>query len=117
MERGSVLGRPHRVLLSYKFTPLPKLPVSLLVTYSYFQSTHFESPDSNVTFSGFIWNSPVSYIGFPDDSGKRICLPIQEMQKMWVRSLGREDPLEESMATHSSILVWENSWTEEPGGL
>ena len=34
-----------------------------------------------------------------------------------VRSLGREDPLEEEMATHSSILAWEISWTEEPGGL
>ena len=30
---------------------------------------------------------------------------------------GREDPLEEDMATHSSILVWRSSWTEEPGGL
>ena len=35
---------------------------------------------------------------------------------MWVRSLGREDPLEEEMATHSSILAWEISRTEEPGG-
>ena len=37
------------------------------------------------------------------------------MQKMWVWSLGREDPMEEEMATHSSILVWEISWTEKPG--
>ena len=36
---------------------------------------------------------------------------------MRVRSLGREDPLEEGMATHSSILAWEIPWTEEPGGL
>ena len=36
---------------------------------------------------------------------------------MWVRSLGREDPLEESMATHSSILAWRIPWKEEPGGL
>ena len=36
---------------------------------------------------------------------------------MWVRSLSREDSLEEEMATHSSILAWEISWTEEPGGL
>ena len=35
----------------------------------------------------------------------------------WVRSLGGEDPLEEGMATHSSILAWRMSWTEEPGGL
>ena len=34
-----------------------------------------------------------------------------------VRSLGREDPLEENMATHSSILTWEIPWTEEPGGF
>ena len=33
------------------------------------------------------------------------------------RSLGREDPLEKSTATHSSILAWEIPWTEEPGGL
>ena len=36
---------------------------------------------------------------------------------MWVRSLGREDALEEGMATHSSILAWRVPWTEEPGGL
>ena len=36
---------------------------------------------------------------------------------MWVGSLGWEDPLEEEIATHSSILVWEIPWTEEPGGL
>jgi len=36
---------------------------------------------------------------------------------MWVRSLGREDPLEEGMATDSSILAWRIPWTEEPGGL
>ena len=36
---------------------------------------------------------------------------------MPVRSLGQEDPLEEEMATHSSILAWEIPWAEEPGGL
>ena len=34
-----------------------------------------------------------------------------------VRFLGQEDPLEEGMATHSSILAWRIPWTEEPGGL
>ena len=42
---------------------------------------------------------------------------MQETQEMWVQSLGREDPLEEEMATHSCILAWETPWTEEPGGL
>ena len=36
---------------------------------------------------------------------------------MWVRSLGWEDPLEEEMADHSSILAWKIPWTEEPGRL
>ena len=36
---------------------------------------------------------------------------------MWVQYLGQENPLEEGMATHSSILAWEISWTEDPGGL
>ena len=39
------------------------------------------------------------------------------MQETWVRSLGWEDPLEEGMATHSSILAWRIPWMEEPGGL
>ena len=36
---------------------------------------------------------------------------------MWIRSLGQEDPLEEEMATHPSILAWEIPWTQELGGL
>ena len=39
------------------------------------------------------------------------------MQETWVQSLGQEDPLEEEMATHSSILAWRILWTEEPGRL
>ena len=39
------------------------------------------------------------------------------MQETGVQSLGREDPLEKEMATHSSILAWRIPWTEEPGGL
>ena len=39
------------------------------------------------------------------------------VQETWVQSLGWEEPLEKEMATHSSILVWRNPWTEEPGGL
>ena len=42
---------------------------------------------------------------------------MQELQEMQVRSLGLEDPLEEGMATHSSILAWRIPWTEESGGL
>ena len=42
---------------------------------------------------------------------------LPTMRENWVRSLGREDPLEKEMATHSSCLAWEIPWTEEPGGL
>ena len=42
---------------------------------------------------------------------------MQETQETWVQSLGWEDPLEEEMATHFSILAWRIPWTEEPGGL
>ena len=41
---------------------------------------------------------------------------LSAMQETQVRSLGREDPLEEGMAIHSSILAWRIPWTEEPGG-
>ena len=39
------------------------------------------------------------------------------MQETWVRSLGQEDPLEEGMETHSSVLAWRIPWTEEPDRL
>ena len=43
------------------------------------------------------------------------CLPI--MRESWVQSVGGEELLEKEMTTHSSILAWEISWTEEPGRL
>ena len=46
-----------------------------------------------------------------------MCLSLQEAQETRVPSLGGEDPLEEGMATHSSILAWRIPWTGEPGGL
>ena len=42
---------------------------------------------------------------------------MQEMEEMQVRCLGREDPLKEETATHSSTLAWKMPWTEKPGGL
>ena len=42
---------------------------------------------------------------------------MEEMQEMWVQSLGLEDPLEEEAASHFSILAWEITWTEVPGRL
>ena len=42
---------------------------------------------------------------------------VPAMRETWVQSLGREDPLEKKMATHSSILAWKIPWTEEPSRL
>ena len=42
---------------------------------------------------------------------------LPAMQETWVQSLGREDPLEKGIVTHSSILAWRIPWTEEPGRL
>ena len=52
--------------------------------------------------------------GFPGDSLVKDHLPVQKMQ---VRSLDQEDPLEKEMATHSSILAWEIPWTGKIDGL
>ena len=53
-------------------------------------------------------------MGFP---GTSVAKNLPTMQGTQVRSLGPKDPLEEEMATHSSILAWKIPWTEEPGGL
>ena len=53
-------------------------------------------------------------IGPPSGSVVKNPPAVQETR---VRSLGQEDPLEEGMAAHSSILAWGIPWTEEPGGL
>ena len=43
--------------------------------------------------------------------------PLSTMWETWVQSLGREDPLEKEMATHSSTIAWKIPWMEEPGRL
>ena len=56
-------------------------------------------------------------MGFSSSSAVKNLPAVQEMQETQVRSLGREDPLEEGTATHSTILAGKIPWTEEPGGL
>ena len=59
------------------------------------------------------WGAP-ELLGFPCSSvNKEYACSVRDR----VRSLGWKDPLEKEMATHSSILAWKISWTEEPGGL
>ena len=60
------------------------------------------------------FQGPKESWGFPGDS---VVKNLPAKQEMWAVSLGREDPLEKEMATHSSILAWRIPWPEEPGGL
>ena len=72
------------------------------------------------TFHSLFTNGKLFLMGF-----KLICASLvaqvvkrlSTMQETWVQSLGREDPLEKEMATHSSTLAWKIPWTEEPGRL
>ena len=57
------------------------------------------------------------YTGFPGGSAAKNLHGMQEIQETRVQSLGQEDPLEEEIATHSSILAWRIPWMGEPGGL
>ena len=67
--------------------------------------------DLNLSVPKFHWGLPRWHSGTEPD------LPMQETQETWVRSQGREDPLEDEIATHSSILAWRIPWIEKPGGL
>ena len=63
-------------------------------------------------FAAFLyWASQVALVV------KNLPAKAGDIKRPRVRSLGGEDPLEEGMATHSSILAWRIPWTEEPGGL
>ena len=69
--------------------------------------------------------NPLANVGDTGDAGlKKLSSGIlfwvknlPAVRETWVRSLGQEDPLEEGMATHSSILAWRIPWTEDPGRL
>ena len=64
---------------------------------------------------GFIYLTSVLLTGLSLVAQSVKNLPA--VQETWVQSLGWEDPLKKEMATHSSILAWKISWTEESGGL
>ena len=63
------------------------------------------------------WGRIHALSGLPCGSAVKDLSAVQELLKTLVRSPGWEDPMEEGMATHSSILAWRIPWTEEPGGL
>ena len=78
------------------------------------QVKHFPVPISLLRGCVHVFFPAVIQETFQVVQWERIHLPVQEV---WVQSLGQENPLEEEMATSSSILAWKLPWTEEPGGL
>ena len=87
---------------------------SKLYIYKWFKMINFLRPETMR-----IWGFNYGKAGGGKGSPRWVkSLPaVQELQETRVRSLGREDPLEEEMATHPSIVAWEISCTEKPGGL
>ena len=71
---------------------------------------------SSISNTGLL-SSPSEVIGTRASLGAHTVKNLPAMQETQVRPLGWEDPLEKGMATHSSMLAWRISWTEEPGGL
>ena len=68
-------------------------------------------------FFWFILWMDFIFLGFPGGTVVKNPPAMQETLETLVWSLGQENPLEEGMATHSSILAWRIQWTKEPGGL
>ena len=69
-----------------------------------------------ITFSAQMAKSHVNYFGSASLVAQRL-KHLPGMRETRVQSLGREDPLQKEMATHSSTLAWKIPWTEEPGRL
>ena len=81
-----------------------RLPGILPLVISFKETDPWVRLVFTMAFSMVFWSSPV-------------VKNLPAMQETWVQSLGRKDPLEKEMATHSSILAWEIPWTEEPSRL
>ena len=115
-SRASILRGPGWSLESHMTQPWKSHDSALEVT-CYHVGT-LRTGSSVHWFRGRIFLE-TSYHGiraFPSGSVVKNPPAMQEPQEIWVGSLGHEDPLEEGMATHSSILAWRIPWTEEPGG-
>ena len=96
--------------------PTPCTSVPLVQTLFQHEDlfTKFSSRTSTNILSFLFWSLIKHALGFPGGSAVKNPLVRQETQETGVRSLGQEDPLEESMTTHSCILTWRIPWTKEP---
>ena len=126
MEGGHVSGsgQAHQEALCHHWPEMtrPTQRSSLLFPWPHFGEWHHHPLDSQSRMLLLSTSSPTS-IQSPSP-GKRVFSIIADLvknlpavQETWARFLGRKDPLEKDMATHSSILAWRIPWTEEPGRL
>ena len=88
-------------------------------SYTMSQTSFHSSSDTLSDLIPWIYLSLALYNhkGFEGFPGGSVVNNLLAMQEIWVQPLGQEDPLEEEMATHSTILAWRISWTEETGRL
>ena len=70
-----------------------------------------------IYYQNLIWSQVCTYTGFPSGSAIKNLTATKKTQETWVQSLDWKDPLEEGMATFSSIRAWRIPRTEEPGRL
>ena len=125
-----LLRRVSLIFLSFRKTTWRVLPVrnilllSLFVFLGLFLNLYWGIMDRKKLYivHMFWWIWAYSYIkhntrSFPSGSVVKNLPATQELQDMWVQTLGQEDPLEKGMATRSSIPAWRISWAEEPGRL
>ena len=103
------------------FVCFREIPVEHLANFFIPLSFFFNSSSSSwpwtLPFSTIVLWPVIPWQGFPSGSAVKNLPAMQETQKMAVWSLGWEDPLEEGMATHFSILAWRIQWKEDPGNL
>ena len=103
-QRESVIST-HISSLLY----LPPLPIPLYFPI-FLQAPFHQRPKCPYPISKYVCFFEASLVA-------QMVKRLPTMRETWVLSLGREDPLEKEMATHSSIHAWKIPWTEEPGGL
>ena len=106
--------------MSHLRSPVIALRSALHVTATFNTLPNLFYRSFYVWFSVYIFLIYIIYIsyifilGFPGGSAVKNLPAMQEAQETWVRSLGQEDPLEEGMSTHYSIIAWRIPWAGSP---
>ena len=106
-------SRFTHVVLCVRTSRLKLNNIPLYVHITFFLSIHPLVDTWAAFIFGFLFNASVNRASLVAQMVKH----LPAMRETWVRSLGRKDPLEKEMATHSSTLAWKIPWKEDPGRL